>query len=322
MKGVKTLNRIDRSVIDQMYKEGWLYASFGEYFRRTHGYKVFKVPVDAGFVCPNWDGRISRKGCIYCPSFAVQFSHESFRSVMREDLKKQVSKQIEYHRKKGAGKKFFVYVAFGTNTYERIETLKKIYDALLEHPDVVGLSIGTRPDCLPDEVFDLLEDYVKEGYEIWLEIGQQSMHYSTEKNTNRGHGVSEIIRVVREAKKRDILTLAFVILGLPYETPEEMIETARMLSALGIDAVKIYPLLVMKNTKLLEMYKKYLYRPLGEMEYISLLADFIEHLSPYVLIQRVSKDNGLDGKIAPCWDTFRFHVFSRLKKVAFSVPDL
>ncbi|ODS42572.1 MAG: TIGR01212 family radical SAM protein [Candidatus Altiarchaeales archaeon IMC4] len=305
---------VDYGIINKMYEEGFLYAAFGEYMRRSHNYNMFKVPFNANFSCPNWDGRLSDTGCVYCPNFARQFTYESFRKVINKGLKEQLYHQMDHYKKVGAGEKGLVYIAFGTNTYAPIDELKKIYDAALDHPDVVGLSIGTRPDCLPDEVLDLLGDYVKKGYEVWLELGQQTMHFHTVEAIKRRHGSAEMIRAVKEAKKRGILTLAFMILGLPGETPSEMRESARILSALEVDAVKIYPLLVMKETGLTAQYKSGAYRAISETEYVSLVADFIENLGPNVLVQRVSKDCGLDGKDAPLWDTHRWVVAPKVEK--------
>jgi len=311
--GIPTIT--EKKFIDKLYKEGSIYAPYGLYERKAHGYKVFKIPLNASFTCPNWDGRLSKEGCIFCPNFARQFTYESFRRVLNEDLGEQVKDQVKYYQEKGAGKKGFVYIAFGTNTYLPLDKLKKIFDTALKHRDVIGLSIGTRPDCLPDEVLDLLGEYVKKGKEIWLEIGQQSVHFHTEERTQRRHGVAESIRVVREAHKRGIHVLFFLIMGLPYETPSEVIETARVVSALGVDAIKLYPCLVMKGTRLQKEYREGTYRPLSELEYASLLADFLEHLSPHVLIQRMSKDCGLDGKVAPDWDTHRWIVGPRVEKI-------
>ncbi|MEM2918622.1 MAG: TIGR01212 family radical SAM protein [Candidatus Altiarchaeota archaeon] len=314
IKGIRTERSINKKIIDELYSEGHLYAKYGLYARKTHGCKVFKVPMNAFFSCPNKDGRLSKDGCVFCPNFAKQFTYESFREVISADLKVQLEHQVSHYKKVGAGDKGFVYIAFGTNTYNNLRNLKKIYDVATSHEDIIGLMIGTRPDCLPDEVLDLLAGYVNEGYEIWLEIGQQSMHYHTMEEMNRQHGISEILRVVREAHKRGILCLMFVILGF-YETPQEMIETARLISELGIDAVKIYPLLVMKNTKLSNEYKKGNYRPLGSLEYSTLVANFLESLSPYVLVQRLSKDCGLDGKVAPLWDSHRWIIAPRVEKI-------
>ncbi len=315
IRGSVTERQINKAVIDQMYAEGFLYAKYGAYARRTHGFKIFKVPMNGGFTCPNWDGRISSEGCIYCPDFARQFTYESFRCVISKDIRGQVAHQIDYYKKKGAGKKAIVYIAFGTNTYAPVEDLRKIYDATLDHPDVIGLSIGTRPDCLPPEVLDLLAEYVDEGYEIWVEIGQQSVHYHTTESTHRGHGSAEFFRAVRECRKKNILSMVFLIMGLPYETPSEMVETARIVSEAGVDALKLYPLLVMHNTKLSVDYYSGRYRPISLTEYASIIADFLENLSPHVVVQRISKDCGLDGKVAPEWDTHRFLVGPMVDKI-------
>lgn len=305
---------VDREVIKEMYEEGYSYIPFGAYMRKTHGYTIFKPPLNAFFTCPNWDGRLSYEGCKFCPDKARKFTYESFRRVLDKDIKEQVQDQVKYYQKIGAGEKALVYIAFGTNTYKPLLELKKIYDLALEQKEVIGLSIGTRPDCVPDEVLELLEGYVKEGYEIWLELGQQSIHYHTEEEMNRQHGLAEAMRVIREAHKRGIYCLIFLIFGF-YETPQEIIETAKVVSEMQADAVKLYPLLVMKDTRLEQEYWKGTYRPIGALEYSFLVTDFLEHLSPYILIQRISKDCGLDAKVAPCWDTHRWIIGPRVEKI-------
>ncbi|MBU2214214.1 TIGR01212 family radical SAM protein [Patescibacteria group bacterium] len=315
IKGFLTERALNKKVVDGMYRDGYVYAKYGEYVRRSHGYEIFKVPMNAEFTCPNWDGRLSSKGCVYCPNLAKQFTYESFRRVIGQDLKGQLYDQVEYYKKKGAGDKGLVYIAFGTNTYRPVDELREIFDVALDHPDVIGLSIGTRPDCLPDEVLDLLGEYVSKGYEIWLELGQQSVHFHTVERINRQHGLAECVRAVREAHKRGILALVFLIFGLPYETPTEVVETARLVSEIGADAVKLYPCLVMKNTRLASEYEKGMYRPISRREYVKTIVDFLENVSPHVLIQRVSKDCGLDGKVVPAWNTHRFIVGPEVEKV-------
>ncbi|NCN64783.1 MAG: TIGR01212 family radical SAM protein [Candidatus Altiarchaeum hamiconexum] len=307
------MNLINQGVVDKIYKKGMLYAPFGEYMRLKHGFKVFKIPFNGNFTCPNYDGRLSKNGCTFCPDFARQFTYESFRPYKDLGIAEQIESQLK-HYKSCESDKGLVYIAFGTNTYQRIEILKEIYDKILENKEIIGLSIGTRPDCLPDEVLDLLAGYVKKGYEIWLEIGQQSMHEHTLEKTNRRHGTAECIRVVREAHKRGIYVLFFIMIGLPYETRTETIETARMLSALEIDAVKIYPTIVMKGTELAKEYINGTYRPLSETEYINLVADFVENLDRNILIQRFSKDCGLETKLAPEWDSYRARITPKIEK--------
>jgi radical SAM protein (TIGR01212 family) len=311
---MKVRQIIDTKLVDRLYREGHLYAHYGAYQRLVHGRKVCKVPLNAFFTCPNWDGRLSDSGCDFCPNFARQFTYESFRTVMKKGFKEQVAHQVEHYQSMGAGEKALVYIAFGTNTYAPLKKLRKIYDDALAHKDVIGLSIGTRPDCLPPEVLDLLGEYVHSGYEIWIEVGQQTPHYHTLEEVNRRHGFAEAVDVVDEAHDRGIKVIFFNIMGMPGETPSEMIETARIYSALGVDALKLYPLIVMEDTKLAEDFKSGSYRPLGFMEYVNLVADFLEHLSPYVLIQRLSKDCGLETKLAPAWNTYRLIVGPAVEK--------
>jgi radical SAM protein (TIGR01212 family) len=311
---MKAKQKSDSKILEGMYKDGFLYSHFGEYWRRKYGYKVCKVPLNADFTCPNWDGRISKVGCTFCPSFARQFTYKSFRNVINQGLEEQVRDQVKHYQQMAGGKKCLVYIAFGTNTYAPLEDLKKIYDTALKHKDVVGLSIGTRPDCLPDEVFDLLESYVKKGKEIWLEIGQQTPHQHTLDKIKRRHGFAEAIRVVQEAHKRGIKVIFFVILGLPGETKEEMTETARIISALGVDAVKIYPLIVMKKTQIAQDYLEGRYNPIGFKEYVNIVCDFLENLDKKVLVQRLSKDCGLETKLAPEWNTYRLIVGPAVEK--------
>lgn len=306
--------RADKKIVDSMYKDGYLYAQFGEYWRREKGYKMFKIPVDADFICPNWDGRLSVSGCIFCPGFGKDVGRPTFHEVQGETIKKQVSYQMEYHRNKGVAEKFMVYFYPATNTYQRVDVLKKLFDEAMMHKDAVGLVVGTRPDCLPDEVVELLASYIKKGKEVWVELGQQTTHYKTLKLLNRGHGLAEGIDAVRRLKEKNIWVLTHMLLGLPGETRMDMIESARVISAMGVDAVKIYPLLVMKNTALAKMWEEGKYKALEFDEYVGFVCDFLEHLSPYIIIQRLSKDCGLHLKLAPEWNTFRMNVVSAVEK--------
>jgi radical SAM protein (TIGR01212 family) len=311
---MKIKQQTDPKIVEGMYKDGLLYSYFGEYWRRKYGYKVFKIPFNASFTCPNWDGRLSKTGCTFCPSFARQFTYSSFRTVINQSLEEQVKNQVKHYQEIGAGKKGLVYIAFGTNTYMPLKDLKKIYDTALKHKDVVGLSIGTRPDCLPAEVLDLLGGYVKKGKEIWLEIGQQTIHQKTLDAVKRRHGFAEAMKAVEEAHARGIKVVFFIILGLPGETHSEMVETARVLSAMGVDAVKLYPLIVMKKTQLAIDYQEGRYTPIGFKEYVNTLCDFLENLDRNVLIQRLSKDCGLETKLAPEWNTYRLIVGPAVEK--------
>lgn len=307
---------VDASIVDSLYEDGHRYTPYGQYERRVHGFKVFKVPLNARFVCPNWDGRLSDEGCVFCPSQAKQFTYQSFREVIDKGFTEQIQKMVEHYKEQGAGKKGLVYIAFGTNTYAPVDRLRQIFDETVKaHEDVIGFTVGTRPDCLPDEVLNLLGEYRSSGYEVWVELGQQTVHQHTLDAMNRQHGLAELIRATDECHARDMPVLSFIILGMPWETHEEMMETARLISAIGVDAVKIYPLIVMKDTRLAELWRAGSYKSLGFTEYVELVADFLEHLSPNVLIQRMSKDCGLEIKLAPEWNTYRNIVRPAVEKL-------
>ncbi|MDK2789689.1 MAG: uncharacterized protein PWP15_196 [Methanothermococcus sp.] len=298
-------HNIDKSIIDSIYSEGFPIAQYGIYSKKAKPYRTFKIPVDAGFSCPNKDGTLDKNGCIFCPKMGRPISVKYCDS--KYSLKEQIEVQMERQKNKGI-EKFYIYFYPGTNTYGDVEKLKELWDFALSYDDVIGLSIGTRPDCLEKEKLDILGDYVKKGYEIWLDLGIQTIHQKTLEFLNRKHSTSDIINAIKECKKRGILVCGHIILGLPNESWSEMMETAKVLSALKIDALKIYPLVVVKNTKLEELYWKGEYKTVDEKQYVSLVCDFLEHLSPYVLIQRVSKDKVPDEiKVSPEW------VLSRLK---------
>ncbi|MBW9221504.1 TIGR01212 family radical SAM protein [Methanothermococcus sp. SCGC AD-155-C09] len=304
-------NKINKEVINSIYKDGFPIAQYGIYLKRTKPYKVFKIPVDAGFSCPNKDGTLDREGCIFCPKMGRPIRSEKYCNSLYS-LEYQIEKQIEYHKKKGINK-FNIYFYPGTNTHGKPEELKKLWDLALSYPDVIGLSIGTRPDSFNRDIFKILENYINKGYEIWIDLGIQSMHQKTLDFLNRKHTVSHTVNTIKECKKRGILICGHVILGLPNETWEDMIKTTKVLSKLEIDALKVYPLVVIKNTKLEEIYWEGEYKTLDRKQYVKLVCDFLEHTSPYVLIQRISKDKTPENiKVSPEWDLSRLPILNEV----------
>ena len=304
---------IDKNIVDKIYSEGFPITQYGLYTKREKGYKTFKVAGDAGFSCPNKDGTIDTEGCIFCPKMGRVISVEYCN--VKYSLKEQIEHQIRRNKEKGI-EKFYVYFYPGTNTHASPEYLKELWDFALSFDDVLGISIGTRPDCLEDEKLDILENYVKEGYEIWIDLGIQTMHDKTLDFLNRKHSSDDVRRVLLECKKRGILVCGHIILGLPDESWDMMMETAKILSDLEIDALKIYPLVVVENTKLEEIYWKGEYKSLDEKQYIHLVADFLEHISKYVIIQRVSKDKVPEEiKISPEWSLKRLRILNEVSKL-------
>jgi uncharacterized protein len=272
------------------------YYKFSEYLKERFGCRVHKVTVDAGFNCPNIDGTLSKDGCIFCDNY-------SFSPAVRKkhiSLKQQVSEGIEYGRIRYKAKKFIVYFQPYSNTYAPVKVLKKRYDVIREFPDVVGMAIGTRPDLVDEEKLKLIEEYTKD-YEVWLEYGLQSVHDKTLRLTNRNHTYQDVVKAVEMTRNRGIKICAHVIIGLPGETKEEMLETAKGCSHLNLDGIKIHPLYIVKGTALERMYNEGNYKPLEMDNYIEITAEFIAHLNPNMVIQRLSADCPEEMLAAPEW---------------------
>ena len=275
------------------------YYRFSTYFKNK-GFKsrVHKVTVDAGFSCPNRDGKVSKHGCIYCNNQG--FSPNS-RLSSKLSVEEQIKKGIDASRRRIKAQKFIVYFQAYTNTYALPEELKKIYDAVREFKDVIGISIATRPDCIDAEIIDLIGSYTKD-YEVWIEYGLQSMHKKTLEFINRGHLYEDFLKAVEETrKKKDIKICSHVIIGLPFEDEAMMLETAKEMGRLKLDAIKIHPLHIIKETKQEGMYAKGLFKVLELDEYVDLTVKFLEYLWPGTVIQRMTASCPEDLLVAPLW---------------------
>ncbi|MGD9210663.1 MAG: TIGR01212 family radical SAM protein [Desulfobacteraceae bacterium] len=272
------------------------YYDLNSYFKNHFGQRVHKISIDAGFTCPNRDGSISKKGCIYCNdrgsgTGALERGHS-------------VGKQLEIGKIKVAkrfkAKKFLAYFQSFTNTYAPADVLKKIYAEALNVKDVIGLAIGTRPDCVNGPVLDILSDFAR-NYLIWLELGLQSVHDETLAFINRGHDFECFLSAVKAIHGKNIKICVHIIIGLPGEDRSKILETARTIAALGIDGIKLHLLYVIKGTYLHELYKKGAYRCLEQHEYVTLLCDFLELLPPDMVIQRLTGDPHPKELVAPLW---------------------
>ncbi|MEW6457103.1 MAG: TIGR01212 family radical SAM protein [Acidobacteriota bacterium] len=271
------------------------YFSFNEHLKKVFNTRVHKIPVDAGFYCPNKDGTFSSKGCIFCDEYGSGPINKKNVSITD-----QIIQGIEAKKRRFGAEKFIVYFQSHTNTYTSREILAKYIDEALKIKNVVGISIGTRPDCLPDEIFDLLDEISKKTY-FWLELGLQSIHLRSLKSLNRNHNFSDFLKSYLEAKKRNIRVCVHVILGIPGEEKEETLETARVLNLLKTDGIKIHPLHVLKNTELEKLYTNNEVKLLGKEEYVSLVCDFIEYLYPETVIQRLTGEREKELFVAPEW---------------------
>jgi radical SAM protein (TIGR01212 family) len=285
------------------------YNSFGSYIKKRFGIKVYKVNVDAGFTCPNRDGTISTTGCIYC-------NNDSFRPascIPTLSISEQINNGIEHIKKRYKAEKFIVYFQPYTNTYAPIDVLERLYQEALSDPSVIGLAIGTRPDTVDEDKIALLES-IAERYFILIEYGMQSIYGKTLEFMNRGHDYDTFLNTLDLTKNRGIFIGAHIIVGFPTETREEMLSMADEISVLPIDFLKIHHLQIIKDTPLEILYREKQFHLFGYEEYIEFVTDFIERLSPRIVLQRLfatAPDNIL---IAPRWGKSRQETLRDIEK--------
>ncbi len=270
--------------------------SYGLYLRRRFGCRVSKVNVDAGFTCPNRDGSKGAGGCIYCNN--VSFSPRDTQPVI--PLEEQMASGMAYHRQRLGSEKFIIYFQKYTNTYGSVEHLADLYRRALNHPDVLGISVGTRPDSLGDDALELLTEIARERY-VCLELGLQSMDDVILTRINRGHTLDDFIATVRRSAGRGFDICAHLIYGFPGETPGEFLKTADLVASLPIDSVKLHQLHAVEGTALAEMYRGGEFVPLTLEQYVATAADFLERLPSRVAIQRLYGSAPLAIRVAPQW---------------------
>ena len=287
------------------------YYTFSEYLKKRFNCRVSKISVDAGFSCPNRDGLIGKDGCIYCDNRGFSFNSR----VQPRPLESQIEEGIYFASMRFKAEKFIVYFQAYTNTYAPLETLKTRYDIIKKYKNIVSIAIGTRPDSIDEDTLDLIKTYAKD-YEVWLEFGLQSIHNKTLKFINRGHTYEDFLSAVKVARRKvNIKICAHVIIGLPHDTEADILETAKALGKLKLDAIKIHPLHVIRGTKLAEMYDKGSYTALEFDEYLRLVTGFLEYLWPRTIIQRLVADCPREFLVAPLW-------ISEKQKVLAKIEDL
>jgi radical SAM protein (TIGR01212 family) len=272
------------------------YSDYNTYLRQLFGQRVQKITIDAGLSCPNRDGLLSRKGCIYCNSKGSGSGLFARGLSIKEQIKTGKVGMI----KKYKAKKFLAYFQSYSNTYTTCDHMKQMFDEALSCDGMVGMAIGTRPDCIDTQKLDLIESYTNK-YLVWLEYGLQSAHDATLKIMNRGHTVKDFFNAVQLTRGRGINICAHVILGLPKEDKKMMLETAKILADSPINGVKIHLLYVIKGTVLDKMWKSGEYIPMGQKEYVETVCDFLELLPDRVIIQRITGDPHPDELRAPMW---------------------
>lgn len=276
---------------------GRRYYNLSLYFRHTFGGETWKVSVDGGFHCPNADGTISRFGCTFCniASFSPSRRRDQPASIVE-----QIRQAVEGLKVRKPINHFIAYFQPGTNTYAPVTVLRDLFTQALTVPGVVGLAIGTRPDCLPSEVLDLLSEL---NAKTWLsvEIGLQSAHNATLRRINRGHSWEDFHRAVLACAGRGLRVCVHLMFGLPGETAAEMLATVEAVAELPIHGVKLHNLYVAQDTALARLYEAGLYRPLSQDEYVHLVVESLERLPPWIVIERLTAETSGQYLIAPDW---------------------
>ncbi|MEE8190010.1 MAG: TIGR01212 family radical SAM protein [Candidatus Scalindua sediminis] len=294
--------------IQRTWLKKYRYYPFSYFLKEKFPFKVYKISIHAGFTCPNRDGLVGIGGCTYCAN--ESFSPNVGETIM--PIKEQVEKGMRFLKRRYGAEKFIAYFQAFTNTYADIDTLKTRYEEALFDKDIIGLSIGTRPDCITDEVLNLINSYT-EKYHVWIEYGLQSMHDRTLRLINRGHDYKAFKdAVLRTKDKENIKICAHVILGLPGEDWDDMMKTAQAVSSLGIDGIKLHHLYIAKNTAMANEYFKGNVKTMKVEEYVSLVCDFLERISPDIVIQRLVGDTHGNFLISPIWHMSKGEVFSAI----------
>jgi uncharacterized protein len=284
------------------------YRSLKAYLTTQFSERVQKITLDAGLTCPNRDGQIGWGGCIYCNHRGSGTGAHSLGYSITRQLEEGIARVGQRYQ----ARKFMAYFQSFSNTYAPLEELRRLYEEALAHPQVVGLSIGTRPDCLSPELIKVLSSYTR-THNIWLELGLQSAHDRTLQFINRGHDAACFVNAVNMTSDCGLHVVAHVILGLPQESRADMLATARFLSALPVNGVKIHLLYVIKDTPLARLFVDDHYTPLSQEEYVDLVVDFIELLPPQMVIHRLTGDPHPDELLAPQWCLGKTAVLNHIK---------
>jgi uncharacterized protein len=275
---------------------GLRYFSYRSFLRQRFGCRVQKISVDAGFTCPNVDGRVALGGCTYCDNRSFSPS----RRLPRRPIGQQIEEAIQRMRSRYDCEHFIAYFQPATNTYAPVERLRTVYEQALAHPQIVGLAIGTRPDCVPDEVLDLLAEFASRTY-VSVEFGIQTIHNRSLDWMHRGHHHEASLEALQRSRGRGFEIGAHLILGLPGETQADMLSTACEVARLRLDSLKVHNLYAVKNTRLAQQVERGEVVLMERAEYVRTLVDFLELLSPTTVVERLGGDAPPNYLIAPAW---------------------
>jgi len=307
-------------------ESGLRYHSYRFFLQQAFGHRVQKVSIDAGFTCPNVDGSVAIGGCVFCDNRSFSPS----RRVPRVDIRDQIDEGIRRLKRRYKCDHFMAYFQPATNTYAPVDRLETLYRAALSHPKIDALAIGTRPDCLPEDVIGLLSELSQSTY-LSLEIGVQSIHNRSLEWMNRGHDYDSFVDAVQRCRQRGFEICTHVILGLPGESHEDMMATADAVAELNVDAIKIHNLYAVENTPLAEQVRNGEVELMDRPSYVQTIVDFLERLPPQMVVERISGDAPPDYFVGPSWcldkPALRNAIFAELEErdswqgKRFSQPD-
>jgi uncharacterized protein len=289
--------KIKKNHYNSAFRHDKHYNFFGDYLWDKYHTQILKLPIDARLSCPNRDGAIGKRGCIFCAKDGSA-SHTTTGFI---DITSQMQNAKNSFRRSDAKTRYIAYFQAYSNTYAPVDKLKILYDTALLDKEVIGVMISTRPDCLSDEVLELISSYKKDNFELWLEIGMQTAHDTSLKFLNRCHTHEQTRDAILRAAALDIPICVHIILGITYETWENMMQTAIEISSLPVNGVKLHHLQIIKDTMIEELYKNNRVPMMSFREYISAICDFLERLRPDILIHRLIGDRGVDMIVAPRW---------------------
>ncbi len=286
--------------------------TFGQFLLKKHGERVHKIAIDAGFTCPNRDGAKGIGGCTFCNNASFSPSERNSPARNTPSLDTQLDSGRRGIDRCTKARKYLAYFQAYTNTYADVEQLKAKYDAALAMHGMIGLSVGTRPDCVPPAVLDLLAGYRDQGMEVWLELGLQSAFDHSLERVNRGHGLREYIDTTQAARKLNIPVCTHLIVGLPGEEAWHSRESLDIVLDIGTDGLKLHPLHVVKGTQLANEWRRGEYTPMTQAEYINIAADLIEHTPWEIVYHRVTGTSPANLLLTPAWCSHKWPVLNDL----------
>ena len=296
MTSTKTATPDDKRELFDWRNQGLRYYQYNFHLRSTFGFRVQKVSIDAGFTCPNVDGSVAIGGCVFCDNRSFSPS----RRIRRHQIKDQIEDGISRLKMRYKCDHFTAYFQPATNTYAPVEQLRPLYEEAISHPKVVALAIGTRPDCVPDDVLDLLQEIAGKT-RLSVEYGLQTIHNRSLDWMNRGHHHDAFLDAMKRSRGRGFEICAHVMLGLPGESYEDMLATAREVARLKLDSIKIHNLYVVKKTPLATQLENGEVTLMERDDYVKTVVSFLELIPPTTIVERISGEAPPDYFVGPSW---------------------